>query len=1374
MLAMEKRYVPFAIFVRPHTNTLQAAGVTSLIKVLMMMRERRIPTQPGLPFKLNHHFPKLDSLHVRIAGISGKDLTLRPSPASDNGKIKCLVNSFDASGGNTSLVIEEPPEQLKKQENPLPCHVVTISARTNASLKANRRKLADYLTRNPQTKLADLAYTTTARRMHEVLRVAYTAKSTREITNLLREDVKKEANDPKSKPPAMNMVFAFTGQGSQYAGMGKALFQHSSVYRDLLQTYQHMAEHQGLPNFLHLISDEEVDITAASAVCVQLAVVSLEIATAQLLKMWGVKPSMVMGHSLGEYSALCVAGVLSVSDTLFLVGRRAQLMEERLTTGQYAMLAIGKDLESVQQLLAADSTAKWGKTEVSCINAPQVTVVSGPLSEVQALKAKLETEGSRATVLRVPYGFHSAHIDPILGDFEAVAKAVVFSAPTTPVASTLLGQVVDAGQPGVFSASYLMRQARRCVNFVGALQAYQECDLAKLNTFWVEIGPDPICIGLVRRTLNVPANRLLPTMKAADDSWMTLNSTLATLYQAGAPINWPQYHKEFQNSVTLIPLPTYAFDEKDFWTPYVERVDPTLAASLNAMNSEKLLQQSLKPPPPTFSTTSLQRVEDEDIQDQTISVTFASHTSEPSLYQAIQGHVVNGLTICSLSIFCDMAKSASQYAYQKLKKSTKVPNMNVFDIDMTHALVVPRLDPDQIVKTKVSYCSAGNAADITFHSIQNGITTEHGSCKIVFEESRAWFSQLSQTSFLVDARIQALKEMSGSGKAHKLLKPVIYKLFDNLVSYSKVYQGLEEVWIDLQCRDAVGTVKLPNTTGAGNFLHNPFWTDAAVHLAGFLLNGSLKYPEDIACLSTGFESWRTLEELQADEIYTTYVSMQDAETPNVLFGSAYVYNSQQKLVQATTGIKFQKMKKVVLNTVLRPNSAPIAPAIRIEKAVAWPRDLISSNKALKPSASGVNTPATQLSDYFSNHDQSGSTSTSPSSVSDNEHPSLDLYKTLLYIVASESGCGEEELQPNTSFADVGMDSLMAITILATFQRDTGVELPATFFLDHQTVDEAKEALPGKAELVSELCEKVQEEYENGTADPTAIVPTVLEAPATPEFLEPQINIKEEPKPAPLNFNSAPAIEAPISQETTKLSKVVLLNGSASSTGRKLFLFPDGSGSPSRYIQLPALGDDVNVYGLESPFLKSPTDYTCSVEAMCNSFITVLKTTQPMGPYLLGGYSLGAIYAYEIAFRLLKDGEQVDGLFVVDMGVPKALAAPITPSQDQVSAAGLLPSTGRLTNAQKDHYISTIRAMTAYRPAQCLPNQRPKKTVLLSSKSGLAAGKQSDLAQWAQGLSAASRGWEHLVGSVEVREVDAAHFELCRYPAVSLLIQRFHQ
>lgn len=569
--------------------------------------------------------------------------------------------------------------------------------------------------------------------------------------------------------------------------------------------------------------------------------------------------------------------------------------------------------------------------------------------------------------------------------------------------------------------------------------------------------------------------------------------------------------------------------------------------------------------------------------------------------------------------------------------------------------------------------------------------------------------------------------------------------------YSKNFQGLEEVWVDPDCRDAVGTVRLPKNTGAGNFLYNPYWIDCTIHLAGFLVNSSLKYPVEIACLSTGFESWRSLEELQEDAVYTTYVSMQETETSNMLSGAAYVYNGQ-KLIQVTTGIKFQKMKKLVLNSILRPAIS------HTDKAVTWRNDVAPVQKTTRPPELSAPTPEMQssVSSEDERGEQSTGTNTPASSVGDDRI--ISLLDTLLSVVASEIGCNISDMESDTTFADLGMDSLMAITIIATFQKATGVELPATFFLEHTTVAEGKEALARIPQ--AESTGKPFEESKTRlgafpTFSATSEVPNVTQSfEAGPILVDEQV-----PSPASLVSPSAGPTES------VKPSKAVLLHGSPSSTGPKLFLFPDGSGSPSRYIQLPTLGDNINVYGLESSYLKTPTDYACSVKAMCGSFLAALKTAQPTGPYLLGGFSFGAMYAYEVAYMLLKDQEYVDGLFIIDMAVPKSYGDALVTTQE-ILEAGLLPPSGRLTTSQKEHFARTVGAMTAYSPTSCSPNKRPKKTVLISSTTPLASGKRSKLARWAQGDESVSRGWEELVGPVERGQVDADHFSMFKHPAVS--------
>lgn len=1017
------------------------AGVTALIKVLMMMKQRKIAPQPGLPFKINRKLPNLGPLHVRIAGTGSDDnLTLRPSPASADGKIKCMINSFDSAGGSTALLVEEPPKRPGKTDNPLPCHIVALSARTLTSLQQNRKRLLDYLIRSPETKLADLAYTTTARRMHEVLRVAYTGRSTKEVVEKLIKDVSLEAqNDPKKKAPPMSVVFAFTGQGSPYVGMGRQLYQHNTALRGWLHSYQQVAEHQGLPRFLHIISDDNADLTASSVI-VQLALVALEIATARLLRAWGVKPNMIIGHSLGEYSALCVAGVLSVSDTLYLVGQRAQLMERKLVSGEYAMLAIDRGPDAAQQLLAAEAAALSSRTEIACVNAPDATVISGPISEVEHVKSVLEKEGSRSKVLQTQYGFHSHHVDAIIFDFKAIAKRASFSAPETPIASTSLGRVIEAGTHDVFSPDYLAQHARERVNFAGAVQAYQAHSLAKSRTAWIEIGPEPVCIGLARRTLKVSSDLFLPTIKATENNWVTVSSALASLYQAGVTINWVAYHSCFASSLSLLPLPTYAFDEKNYWTPYVKSVH--LAHPLP--QADEIRKGSDLNTPPSFSTTSLQLLEKESVEQDSVSVTFASRTSEHGLCEAIKGHVVNGVPVASLSILYDMAKSAATYAYRKLHPAQKMPSMTICNVDLKQAIILSKDGHEQIIKTKVSLSGSTNAF-VSFSSVQGAVCAEHGSMRVAFEDVSTWFGQQSQMSLLVDARIQALKDNASMGIAHRLMKPAVYRLFDNVVSYGKNYQAMEEVWLDAECRDAAGIIKLPKITAAGNFLHNPFWADGATHIAGFLVNCGLKYDQDVACFCPAVESWHVLEELRADEVYTAYTTVQDT-TANVLSGSVYVYDSKRKLVQVLSGICFRKTTKIALGEVLATRPTPTALSAMptsVERSMLPRLEPPDSNVTVSSSATDVGDDSDIDQDKLGVITISGGSSTAQS---------------LFSIILSECGLSEAEIEPSTAFHDLGLDSLMAITILSTFRMKTEIELPPTFFMDHQTVAEAREAL----------------------------------------------------------------------------------------------------------------------------------------------------------------------------------------------------------------------------------------------------------------------------------------------------------------------------
>ncbi|KAL8696326.1 MAG: hypothetical protein Q9224_002852, partial [Gallowayella concinna] len=1026
-----------------------AAGVTSLIKVLMMMRERNIPPQPDQPFQINRNFPPLKELNIEIAG---KDSKLRPRPDGD-GKAKVLLNSFDASGGNTSLIIEDPPTTLIRKEDPRPYHTVTVSAKSVASLQANIQRLLEYLERYPETKLADLAYTTTARRMHHSIRLAYIAGSTKDVISSLRADktknVGKDLNRKSAKPP---IVFAFTGQGISCTQMGKDLYHQSPAFRALLSTYQEMANIQNLPDFIDLISDGCPNLVNESATRVHLAIVALEIAIAQLLKVWGVQPDVVIGHSLGEYAALCISGVLSVSDTLHLVGQRARLIEWHLKTGEYAMLVIRKNVSEVQILL---DSAKLESTEIACLNAPNVTVVSGRRDEILELQVKVQEGDSKATLLEVPYGFHSKQVEPILKKFETVANGVVFSKPTTPVSSSLLAKVVTDST--TFSPSYLARQAREPVDFMGALSAAKKAGFATERSQYIECGPEPILTGLIRGNLSIALDKLFPTFKPTENNWTTLSALLAAAYQSGTTVNWPEYHKEYQDCVTLLNLPTYAFDEKDYWTPYVEPAREQVAG-----DSKPLLQSAIDTSMvPGFPSPSLQRVESENIEAEKTCVTFVSHTSQPDLLAAIQGHVVDGVTICPLSVFCDMALSASNYVHSKLHPGQEVPRLSIHDIELIQPLICQEVNQSQVMQVAAVYSSANDHVKVSFSSTDGKTTTQHGDCQVAFNDPSEGSAQSNQTLFLLKSRINSFKDSANTGNAHRLLKPMVYKLFDSLVSYGEKYKAMDEVLLDSEYQDAIAKVTLPAMEGStSTFQFNPYWMDSSVHLAGFLLNGSMKYPTDIACLSTGFDSWRMFKDLTAGKPYTCYVCMQEIGKGNYIAGDAYVFDGEE-LVVATLGIKFQKMRRTILRSLLLPGGHAGGTS-KTPQAKSTTTGHKSAQKSAKTQAriplrkEEPKTPELSSSESSLSDSSPDRGSTTPMTEMDDTNARI--VTKLLAAVAAESGYDLSDMDDETQFTDLGLDSLMAITMIANLKNDMGVELPATFFMDNPTVGEAKAAL----------------------------------------------------------------------------------------------------------------------------------------------------------------------------------------------------------------------------------------------------------------------------------------------------------------------------
>lgn len=605
-----------------------SAGVSSLIKVLLMMQRNAIPPHVGIKGTINTTFPTdLKERGIRIP------LKETPWIPSIGGKRRAYLNNFSAAGGNTGLLLEDAPKSTATSYNdPRTTFVVSVTAKSAWSLEKNILRLISYLEMKPGTSLPSLSYTTTARRIQQPYRVSFAVSSILEAKQALKLAQTEIVKPTSTKPP--KVAFVFSGQGAHYPSLGKQLFENSRQFRSDIIDFDRIGRSQGFPSFLPLLDGTIIEATSFSPFVLQLGQTCIQMALARLWISWGISPSAVLGHSLGEYAALNVAGVLSVSDTIFLVGRRAELLEKHCTAGTHALLAAATSVTSICQVLVDD------RLNIACSNGPRETVISGPTEQLMSYSKTLKAAGIKSVVLSCAYAFHSAQVTPILEPLKDIASSIDFGNPKIPVISPMLQEVVTGGD--VFSPDYLARHARGTVDFLGGITAAKREGLLDQNTIWIEIGPAPICSAFIKSSLGTETVTV-PSLRKNEEPWKITSNGLSILHRKGLHIDWDEVHRENESSHTVLNLPSYSFENKNYWLEYTNNW---------CLNKGEVIQAPIKRfRDRHLSTSSVQKLTKEDYGDK-ITVVAESDLSEPDLNDAMSGHLVNGSALCPSVCTC--------------------------------------------------------------------------------------------------------------------------------------------------------------------------------------------------------------------------------------------------------------------------------------------------------------------------------------------------------------------------------------------------------------------------------------------------------------------------------------------------------------------------------------------------------------------------------------------------------------------------------------------------------------------------------------------------------------------------------------------------
>jgi monodictyphenone polyketide synthase len=1050
-----------------------AAGTTALIKVLLMLQKNAIPPHIGIKTEMNPRLPDLEKRNLHIAfkekgwsrGAQGK-------------KRIAAINNFGAAGGNTTMLIEEAPDRVITEMDPRQTHIITVSAKTKISLVGNIERMIAYLEANDDVSLADLSYTTTARRYHHCFRIAIAASDVTQLKKQLKArlekvDSLKSVGKTGSSPP---IAFTFTGQGASYKSMNLELYRDSPVFHEHIVHLDSLARGQGFPSFISALDGSHDKDYAHPPVVTQLALVCTEIALAKYWASLGVKPDIVMGHSLGEYAAMHVAGVITANEAIFIVGRRAQMLQEKCKIGSHTMMAVRGSLAQISESSAGNPYT------IACVNGPVDTVLSGTQAQMDEVAVSLQAAGLRCIKLDVAFAFHSEQTDPILDDFEAVARSgVLFQEPKLPVISPLLGKVIFDGK--TLSANYVRRSTREAVDFLSALESAQQIGAINEETVWVEIGPHPVCTGFVKSTIENFA-LAVPSLRRDDDSWKTMAESMAALHLTGLPVDWNEFHRAFEKRLRLLDLPTYAFNEKNHWLPYKGTWCLTKGNEFYGSQAEVGGAAVATPalPRSEISTSTVQQIIEQTFDGAAGSVTMQSDLMQPDLFAAANGHRMNDcgvvtsvstvLVFLSIylsiiranklhlqSIHADIAYTLGEYLHRKLSPKSKKPSINVANLEVTKGLVAQsHTKTPQLMRVTIATDDiASSVADITWQNVDKDGNTHDtfATATVFYGDATEWLSTWSPIEHLVQGRIEALERMAVEGIASRFTRKMAYTLFaSNLVDYAEKYRGMKSVVVHEL--EAFADIEL-TLKESGVWTVAPYFIDSVAHLAGFVMNCSdaIDTQKDY-CVTPGWASMRFAKPLVAGQKYRSYVKMiPTKDEPSVYVGDVYIMQDGE-IVGMVGGIQFRRFPRILLSRFFSPPDKQAA-SETVSKATAILTPAAAPRAAIKQQPTPdlpVNLPAATPTPSAKPAEEEKAAA-APVQEAPPAAATNSVTTRALALIAKEAALELSDLEDEVEFANLGIDSLMSLVISEKLKSELDVKVGGSLFLDYPTIGDLR-------------------------------------------------------------------------------------------------------------------------------------------------------------------------------------------------------------------------------------------------------------------------------------------------------------------------------
>lgn len=537
-----------------------AAGIAALMKSVLMLQHKQVP--PSLHFETPNPYIPWNELPIDVA------TALSDMPAH-GGRYLVGVSSFGFSGTNSHVVLEAAPEPVHQPaEVERPLHILKLSAKNTAALQSLVNKFKDHLS-GETANFADICFTANAGRADLAQRLGLVASSKEDarakLTDYLKGDLREDVfHGNVIDTAAPQVVFLFSGHGSQYVQMSRQLFETQPVYHAAIMECANLLESYIDVPLLEILFPDDDSKWLDKMTYGQPALFAVEYALAQLWVSWGIKPTTVLGHSVGEYVAACISGVFSLADGLKLVCARGRLMDSLPQAGE--MFAIFANESIVNEVIAPYGA----DVSIAAYNGPTNIVISGIAETLQPIVATFAGLNIKTQHLAVTQAAHSHFLDQILDEFESVAQTISYSPPRLGYVSCLTGKMVEGAE--ITNAPYWRRHLRLPVRFADGMRTlYSE----GYRNF-IEIGPNPVLAGMAQRIDGSEGSRFYPSLRSGWQDWQQILESIASLYTQGISPDWKAFDKEYTRR--RIHLPTYPWTHQRYWI--VDSPMPSLTRSI--------------------------------------------------------------------------------------------------------------------------------------------------------------------------------------------------------------------------------------------------------------------------------------------------------------------------------------------------------------------------------------------------------------------------------------------------------------------------------------------------------------------------------------------------------------------------------------------------------------------------------------------------------------------------------------------------------------------------------------------------------------------------------------------------------------------------